>query len=420
MKNLFLMLCIATLGGACTDECQQILTQRVLTPVQISQSQLKMGVANQGPEDLKNPGKLYYYKGYLLINETKKGIHIINNTDPSKPSAIAFLKIPGVIDMAIKDDVLYADSYTDLLSFDVSDPKNIKELSRLSGVFSYGLVDGISWYYDPSTETITDYEYKVMTTKVKTACGENNNVWPMYRDLAFNTDMKNSQASGSAGETSTGMGGSMARFAVYDNYLYAATQSDLLVFALKEKQQPRQVSMINLGWGIETIFPYRDKLFIGSNTGMYIFDNTHPSKPERLATFQHVRACDPVVVENNKAYVTLRDGWCGLAPNRLDVLDISTLTSPVLIKSYDMENPHGLSIKESKLMVCEGKFGLKSFDAKDVYDIKLQQHIKDIDAYDVVQLDTRVLLMIGKDGLFQYDNSDPKNMKLLSKIEVKK
>ena len=175
-----------------------------------------------------------------------------------------------------------------------------------------------------------------------------------------------------------------------------------------------------LSWDIETIFPFEDKLFIGSNTGMHIFDNTTPSSPKRLSIFQHARACDPVVVENDKAYVTLRQGWCGAAPNQLDVVDVKNLSAPFLIKSYQMENPHGLSIMNNILTVCEGKYGLKSFDAKDASDVKLQQHIKNIHAFDVIQLDDKHLLMVGEDGLYQYDNTDPKNLKLLSKIEVKK
>jgi hypothetical protein len=70
------------------------------------------------------------------------------------------------------------------------------------------------------------------------------------------------------------------------------------------------------------------------------------------------------------------------------------------------------------LTVCEGTFGLKSYNAADPMDLKLTQHIKDINAYDVIQLSTNHLLMIGKDGLYQYNNSDKSNLKLLSKITV--
>jgi hypothetical protein len=420
MKNLiFIILCIPCFWS-CTDECTQTITQRVSVPFQVTQAQLENGIGLSTPQDLKYPGKIYYHEGLLLINEIKKGIHLIDNSNPSSPQKISFLKIPGVLDMAIKGEILYADSYTDLVALDISDLKNIKEVGRIKNQFNNGMVDGNSWYFDPSSKVITDFEYKLETQRVKTNCGYAVNPWnSFYRgDIAFKGG-SSAQTGSSTSSSNAGIGGSMARFTLYDDYLYAATQSELMVFDIKTPTKPDSINKIPLGWGIETIFPYGDKLFIGSNTGMYIFENKNPSKPQLLSIFQHVRACDPVVVSGTKAYVTLRDGWCGLAPNRLDVVDISNLTSPFLLKSYNLQNPHGLSIFQNKLMVCEGKYGLKSYDVSNAMDIKLKQHLKDVDAFDVIQIDRNLLIMIGKDGLYQYDNSDPKNLKLLSKIEVK-
>ncbi|HLO45877.1 MAG TPA: hypothetical protein VK175_16170 [Leadbetterella sp.] len=420
MKKLLIIAFVALVNWSCTDECTQTRTFRTTVPFQISQEQVRAGILNETPQDLVKPGKIYAYNNYLIISEVKKGLHIIDNSNPSSPVKLAFLKIPGVIDMAVRDNILYADSYMDLVALDITNPKSIKEVGRVKNMFNYGLVDGVSWYYDPYSKIITDYEFKTITQTVATNCGQSGSVWPVFGGgIAYDSFKGNTSSSGST-TGSSGTGGSMARFTLYDDYLYAATQSDLLVFNIKNTQKPDSVNKINLGWGIETIFPYKDKLFIGSNTGMYIFDNSTPASPVRLSIFQHARACDPVVVENDKAYVTLRQGWCGAAPNQLDVVDVKNLGSPFLIKSYQMENPHGLSILNSKLTVCEGKYGLKSFDAKESTDLKLQQHLKDLHAFDVIQLDDKHLLMIGEDGLYQYDNSDPKNLKLLSKIEVKK
>ncbi|MFT6203825.1 MAG: hypothetical protein ACI9V1_001721 [Spirosomataceae bacterium] len=83
-----------------------------------------------------------------------------------------------------------------------------------------------------------------------------------------------------------------------------------------------------------------------------------------------------------------------------------------------MENPHGLGIDNGKLFICEGKFRLKSLDASNVNDIKVQQHIKNINAFDVIPLSGNLLLMVGEDGFYQYDYSDPKNLRQLSKIPV--
>jgi hypothetical protein len=153
---------------------------------------------------------------------------------------------------------------------------------------------------------------------------------------------------------------------------------------------------------------------------MYIFDNKNPAKPERVTMFEHARACDPVVVANDIAYVTLRSGLCGVAPNRLDVIDVTNIYSPRLLKTYTMQNPGGLGIDFPSLFICEGQYGLKSFDVTNSMDVKLQQHLDKMNAFDVIPLGGKHLLMIGKDGLYQYDTSNPKDMKLLSVIPVKK
>ncbi len=417
--------CFLLSNFSCTDKCETTRTYRATVPLTLSVEQIRTGIANEAPRDLENPGKIYVKDNYLFINEVKKGIHIFDNSNPEKPLAISFLKIPGVIDMAVKENTLYADNYIDIVAFDISNPKAIKETGRVKNVFTNGLTDGISWWYNAQNQIVTDYEIKIITETVRTNCGQNN-INPIYyygnplaSDIAFKSGAIGTSGANGA-STTTGTGGSMARFTLYDNYLYTVSQSDLLLFNIKTLNKPTQQAKINLGWGIETIFPYKDKLFIGSNTGMYIYDNKNPEKPERLSIFQHARACDPVVVDGNIAYVTLRSGWCGASPNRLDVVDVANLTSPKLIKSYDMQNPAGLGIDFPNLFICEGQYGLKSFDATSATDIKLQQHLEKINAFDVIPLEGKHLLMVGKDGLYQYDASNPKNLKLLSLIPVKK
>jgi LVIVD repeat len=217
----------------------------------------------------------------------------------------------------------------------------------------------------------------------------------------------------------TGTGGSQARFTIYDDYLYTVSQSSLTLFDLKNPTKPVKGNDINLGWGIETIFPYKDKLFIGSTTGMFIFDNSNPEKPTQISVFQHAMSCDPLVVEGDRAYVTLRSGnTCNRGLNQLDVVDIADLRNPKLLKSYPMQNPHGLGVSLPNLFVCEGKYGLKSLDATNDFDIKEIEHLTNIDAYDVIPLNNKVLLMIGKDGFYQFDYSNPKQLKQLSKIPV--
>ncbi len=118
----------------------------------------------------------------------------------------------------------------------------------------------------------------------------------------------------------------------------------------------------------------------------------------------------------------MRSGtWCEGFSNQLDLIDITDLTRPVLEETFSMDNPHGLSIKNNDLFLCEGDYGLKTFDIsnpKRLHKNKLD-HIKDIHAYDAINVpNTDVLLVIGKDGLYQYDASNSKKLTLLSKMEV--
>src|SRR5690606_11985836 len=123
--------------------------------------------------------------------------------------------------------------------------------------------------------------------------------------------------------------------------------------------QPEFVRDIPLGgWGIETIFPFDNKLFIGSTTGMHIYDIGNPASPEAMAVYNHVTACDPVIVNEKYAFVTLRSGnFCQPGTDLLEVIDIEDPYHPRLLKSYPMENPHGLGLSGDNLYVCEGNHG---------------------------------------------------------------
>lgn len=90
------------------------------------------------PQALVNPGKIYTKDQYLFINELKEGIHIIDNRNPSAPTPVAFVRIPGNGDMAIRNNILYADSYMDLVTFDISNPSSIQAINRVQNVFPNG------------------------------------------------------------------------------------------------------------------------------------------------------------------------------------------------------------------------------------------------------------------------------------------
>ena len=427
MKKIIIsLLSFTVLVGlsSCQDKCEQTYTYRYQKPVYYTSAELRNSVASLPAQDLKSPGKIYAKDNYLFINELKKGIHVVDNTNPSAPKIISFLNIPGNTDIAVMGNILYADSYVDFLAIDISDPKNMKVVSRTQDAFPSGSIDGTFWQYNTGTQIVTDYVWETKTVTQTIECDGGMN--PDYAYSADGVSSSSFIAKGSvAAQTSTtgtGTGGSMARFAIYDNYLYAVTNSDMQLFNISKPDLPKKDSKISLGWGIETIFPYKDKLFVGTTTGLQILDNAVPSKPTLLSSISHVMSCDPVVVDDNYAYLTLRSGTnCARGVNQLQVINIQNLKSPFIVKSYPMLNPHGLGIDNKTLFLCEGDFGLKVFNASDVTSIdqNLLVHFKDLKSYDVIPLGG-TLMMVGADGLYQYDYKDPKILKLLSIIPVKR
>ena len=168
--NFLTIIGVVFLLTSCTDDCQE--TRRYRTSVQVSfgVEQIRAGIGTEAPQALQKPGKIYVKDNYLFVNEIKKGIHIIDNSNPEKPVEVSFLKIPGNVDMAVKENTLYADSYVDLVALDISNPKSIKEIGRIKEIFPNGNADGNYWYFDQNSKIIYDYETKIVTQTVKTNC----------------------------------------------------------------------------------------------------------------------------------------------------------------------------------------------------------------------------------------------------------
>jgi hypothetical protein len=420
---LILALLVALLPSGCTDKCTETRVFKRFTSVTFTSAQIRQPVTTESARTLQDPGKIYTKDGFLFINELKQGIHVIDNRNPNAPKTLAFIRIPGNGDIAVRNNILYADSYMDLVALDITDVTNIKQVKRVNNVFPSGQFNGAYWYINAANGDVLDQRIDYVKEEIKTDCGDGvgpTNTWNGgWQTFALDS---RSMASGAPQQATNGTAGSMARFALYNNYLYTVSNSDMQLFDIQTPADPKIGNKIQMGWGIETIFPYGDKLFIGSQSGMFIYDNRVPEKPERLSVFQHARVCDPVVVHGDKAYVTLRSGnTCQGFTNQLDVVDISNLLSPKLIKSYPMRNPHGLGIDFPNLFICEGAYGLKTFDASDAnaIDKNLREYIEGMDAYDVIPLG-KSLLLIGRDGFYQYDYSNPLKLRLMSKIPVQR
>ena len=411
---------IACLGmlfiSACLkDTAYRTYTYKLYRPVYRTTDEVRANIKNDAPRPITSSGKIYILGNYIFLSEQGKGIHIINNSIPTHPVNEAYINIPGCEDMAATGSTLYADCFTDLMVIDIANPKQIKLKQFVPNLFPDRQF--VLGYRTDSGQVIAEWIIKDTTIKEKMEMGR------VFNNMVFMDAMSAQNYSASAvsgAKAISGKGGSMARFAIQSEHLYTVTTTKLNVLGINTPQQPQWKKTIDLGWGIETIYPFKDKLFIGSGTGMLIYDVTDPANPQKAGTFSHVQVCDPVIAEDNFAYVTLRSGTsCNGFTNQLEVVDIKNLFQPNLVKAYPLSNPHGLSKDGKWLFICDGAAGLKVFDATVPGNIVLKKMIDIPETYDVICMNG-LAIVTAKDGIYQYDYSNINSISLLSKTSITK
>ncbi|MCB0439498.1 MAG: hypothetical protein KDD20_12230 [Mangrovimonas sp.] len=394
MKKIFSLVLVLVLVFSCdSNDTKEYEYYNVAKPILMSKAELRTSVEILGPQSILNQGKIYYYNNYIFINDENAGVHVIDNTNPSAPQAIAYIKIPGNEDISIKNNYLFADSAVDLVVFDISNINVIQEVSRLEDVFNV---------YDYNIPTDVDIvEYGDFNYNENIIVG-----WDVTlerREVNQDDIILWDGATNESGGDTVGVGGSLARFQIVDTYLYTVGENELDIFDITNLSNPSHTGNMYAGWNIETLFYADDYLYLGGTNGMFIYDIHDRTQPLYTSEFTHWEGCDPVVVDGNYAYLTLRGGnLCGQEESILEVIDVSDKTSPVLVGQYTMENPYGLGIKDNALFVCDGTAGLKIFDKSNPLELQMIENFANVQGKDVIPLED-VLLLISEDYLYQYE-----------------
>ena len=403
----FLSIFVLLFNCANNDDSAQYEYVNVAHPNLMSKSELRTSVEVLGPQAIVEAGKIYYYNGYIFINEDNTGVHVIDNTNPSDPNIIAFIKIPGNKDISIKDGFLFADSLIDLVVFDISDINHIEEVNRLEDVFNV-------YNYDiPKGAYMVDFDSYDSTENVIVG-------WYLQEErIELNSDTDfgvNGPFIGAAESSSdVGIGGSLARFQIVDDFLYTVGEYELSIFNISSLSSPVLDGSFYAGWNIETLFYYEDYLYMGGTNSMFIYDIQDRTNPIFMSEFLHWEGCDPVVVDGDYAYLTLRGGNpCGQMESVLEVIDISNKQNPTLVGQYSLENPYGLGYQGNSLFVCDGTAGLKIFNKANPLELQQLQNFEDVDGRDVIPLET-TLLLVGDGFLNQYEYSE-NSINLLSTL----
>ena len=366
-------------------------------------------------QEIINPGKIFVADNLLLIGEENEGIHVVDNSDPENPQNSLFINVPGNKEFYVYDNNIYAESYYDMLKIDISQINQPQLVSRVENAF-------VGEFQDPQGQTLLGFTFEEVTEKLSRddeffRIVQQNEI--LYFDFQDRLIPESAVPASFAGNSNQAIG-SVNRIAYNNGHVYVISRSILTTF--NDNGVLEKVSSEYAGWQMETIYPYEDLLFIGTQNSMQIMGLEDPDQPTYVSEFQHADSCDPVYpVDDNVAYVTLRTGDIGNCPgdvNAIVVVDITTIQNPRPTQEIAMESPFGMTMIGDDLFVGEGQYGLKQFDASNRRNLVLKQWDESIEAYDVIPHPTRtdIVLIAGPEGLSQYSVNTNNSFELLSRV----
>lgn len=428
-KAILLGFSLSLLFNACTlfspneeRDDREYVAVAYAVPVYESIQSLAAKVDIEPPKEYNEAGKIIQYGDYLFINEPDEGIHVVYNVDPLNPENLSFINLPGSKDMVIVDNHLYADMYSALVVLDISDLEapELLENFTVEDVFFHNPFDVVPLSF--STQNYTYFKYDTIDNSQGIVTGweielrrEPLEEQYIYYDFAVAT----AAAGGSESTTrATSVSGSMARFLPVEDFLYAINGNELLLFQIGENYQPIAWGRMDTETQAETLYHLNDFLFVGSTTGMLLYDVTAPGNPEYLSRIEHFRSCDPVVADENYAYVTLRGGTnCFTDLNELQIISLENPRELEVTARHVLFNPHGLAIRGNHLIVCDGTAGLKVVNVSDREAPEVVTTYPLDFAYDVI-VDFPTAMVVGETKLYQFDVSNLPELTKISEITL--
>ena len=401
--NLKYQLLPAAMIMLLTLSCQKELVKTKVTimePVYGLKEDVYKDIKSQDPRDVEKPGKMFVLGQYVYLTEVGKGIHIIDQSNPDNLVNISFIPIPGNQDVAVKGNYLYADCATDMLVLDISNPTNVVFTKNLTDVFPDKYYQ--NGYYCDNQHVIVDWKAK--DTMVALRPGQNPGV--LFANWQ-NADAFNSTAGQPGFAAPSGIGGSTARFGVAGDFMYTVTSQSLSAIDVHNPASPVVTSTNSIGWDIETIYPYRNHLFIGSRNGVYIYNIDNPTQPVETSYFQHSNVCDPAIADDNHAYITLRNGTeCEGFINELNVINVTNIAQPQLEQVVALTNPRGLSKDGNLLFICDGHAGLRILNASVPSQTTVEQTFPLASLTNEVIAINNIAYVIAENGLYLFDYSN--------------
>jgi hypothetical protein len=90
----------------------------------------------EAPKSILKSGKIYIKDEIMYLNDVNKGFQIYNFSNPKNPVKIGYITIPGATDVAIRNNILYVNQATDLVTLNYNTSANsVTVTNRIKNAF---------------------------------------------------------------------------------------------------------------------------------------------------------------------------------------------------------------------------------------------------------------------------------------------
>jgi len=378
--------------------------------------------ALEASRPLKRMGKTFLHEDLLFVNEVLEGIHIYDNSDPGSPTNLGFLPIHANLEVVAKGNFLYADSYYDLLTFDISNPNQPQLVDRQEDVFPFLFHRQLNSFnpdfpaaaHSTNTHIVQGWKLEEITKErvLDRYCEH-----PECRDFIFTeATLRGGMLISTAMIGGSQKSGMNQRLVKKNDHLYALGEDRIEVYNIPGI--PTFAGSSTKERGDISIQATNDYLWLGSFTKITSYTLANPDYPINTSWWLDHALCSPMVVDGNRVYKSLYTGSpCNDGLDQLHITDISDIHFPAVEATHDLHNPQGLALDQNLLFVGEGSGGLKVYDRTDDLNLldHLLDHVTSIEPHDVYAEDD-IATLTCEDGIYQYDYSNPENLVLLSHI----
>ncbi len=87
------------------------------------------------PREMLDAGSFALLGDLLFIVDREIGFHVFDNADPANPINLSFVSVPGCSGLTARDQFVYANNLTDLVTLDVSDPVRPELVDRVKNLY---------------------------------------------------------------------------------------------------------------------------------------------------------------------------------------------------------------------------------------------------------------------------------------------